>query len=191
MFLVQPPYIKKKKKEHNFRHNSPYYLLQLKLRRKSGDLYKTKLQNSLSKLYIFFFFSFQSSKFHLFLIESSVNVLLVIAIHLLKWRRFGYYYYHFLISRKLKIVNSGERCRSLAHLITKIIPTPTDIYLHLSLLHSSSNLKQLIRQSWFSMVNMHNDAEIPYTRHWNLQLPNQNKKSSSKANTQILLKQKF
>ena len=33
------------------------------------------------------------------------------------------------------------------------------------------------------MVNMHNDAEIPYTRHWNLQLPNQNKKSSSKANT--------
>ena len=142
--------------------------------------YKTHRLN-----FTFFFFSFQSSKFHLFLIELSVNVLLVIAIHLLKRRRFGYYYYYFLISRKLKIVNSGERCRSLAHLITKIIPTPTDIYLHLSLLHSSSNLKQLIRQSWFSMVNMHNDAEIPYTRtwHWNLQLPNENKKSSSKANT--------
>ena len=55
-------------------------------------------------------------------------------------------------------------------------------YHYLSLLHSCSNLKQLIRQSWFSMVNMHNDAEIPHTRHWNLQLPNQNKKSSSKAN---------
>ena len=104
--------------------------------------YKTHRLN-----FTLFFFSFQSSKFHLFLIELSVNVLLVIAIHLLKRRRFGYYYYYFLISRKLKIVNSGERCRSLAHLITKIIPTPTDIYLHLSLLHSSSNLKQLIRQS--------------------------------------------
>ena len=44
-------------------------------------------------------------KFHSFLIESSISIPLVVAIHLPKRRHFDFLYLNFLISKKLKNIN--------------------------------------------------------------------------------------